>query len=197
MKKLLFRRDSSEIEKLRDLIEKQKHRTLVAWVIDCSEAILAIFESRHGDDPRPRQAIQAARSWAVGDIKMPAAQQAALASHRAATEALDDLAACAAARAMGHVVGTVHVETHALGFVIYGLTAIARNNDSLIAEKIADECRRLYDRLIYWEREIETDQRPWAPFLLREDQPNKEKLLHDKESSKVGQIGKKNATIAR
>ncbi len=184
MKKLLFTRHRPEVEKLRALIECQKHRTLVAWVIDCSEPILAIFESRHASDARPRNAVEMARNWAAGRIKMPIAKQAALAAHRAATEVEDDPAAGAAARAMGHIVGTVHVETHALGFVIYGLTALVRDAQTEDVDGlIATECQRLYDRLLYWERHADDDERVWAAFLLRDDQSNKEKLLHEKEEA--------------
>ncbi len=184
MKKLLFTRHSPEIAVLRDLIERQKHRTIVAWVIDCSEPVLAMFESRHPGDLRPRNAVTAAAAWAAGQIKMPVARRAALDAHRAATEVEDDPVACAAARAIGHVVGTVHVETHALGFVIYGLTALARDSHSDDRKaRIMAECLRLYDRLRYWERQIDDDNRAWADFLMRENLPNKEKRLHEKENA--------------
>ncbi len=185
MKKLLFTRESPCLQPIRALIEKQKHRTLVLWAIDCAQRILPIFENRVPDDPRPRLAVHAARAWARGEIKMPIAKKAAHATHSAATAAADDPAACAAARAIGHVVGTVHVETHAIGVPMYGLTAFVyaakqQNADTSVAEEI----QWMYDRLLYWEVNIDSVDTTWASFLLRDDVPNKERLLRQKMEQK-------------
>jgi len=111
----------------------------------------------------------------------PVAKKAAHATHNAATAVADDPAACAAARAMGHVVGTVHVETHAIGLVMYGITAFVYAADPQNADDvIAKECKWFYDRLLYWEANIDLVDTPWAAFLLRDDVPNKEKLLRKK-----------------
>ena len=181
MRKLLLTRESPCIQPIRELIEKQKHRTLVSWAIECADHVLPIFEERHPNDSRPRDAVKAAEAWSHGDIKMPQAKKAAHAAHNAATEVQDDRAACAAARAMGHVVGTVHVETHAIGLVIYGITAFINASEEMSADEvIARECKFFYDRLKYWEENIHVKERTWAPFLLRDDVPNKEKLLREK-----------------
>jgi hypothetical protein len=123
---------------------------------------------------RPREALQAAKAWARGEIKMPLARRAALASHRAATEAdPSDMIACAAARAMGHVVGTVHVSTHAMGFVLYALTAFLRTAGypEHAEEIILKECQWLTERLAYWEANADKEKAPWAAFLLRDGAP--------------------------
>lgn len=170
MRKILFNRDDEIIAPLRLLIEKQNHRTLVRWTIDCAESILAIFEKRHAKDLRPRYALEAAIAWREGKIKMGEAKAAALASHAAANElAVDDLAAEAAARAMGHVVGTVHVKTHAIGLVLYGLTAIYHEFKDERQRVIDQEIRWMLERLLYWEKQIEQDNGPWAHFLLKEE----------------------------
>jgi hypothetical protein len=44
---------------LREQIERQNHRTLVSWVLDCAPHVPAIFEKK-----RPREALEAARQWA-------------------------------------------------------------------------------------------------------------------------------------
>lgn len=177
MKKLLFTRDSIEIQAISQLIAKQKHRTLVLWTIDCAERLLPIFEKKYPQDKRPRVA-----DWTQGKIKMPLAKQATLASHRAATAVVaKDPVACAVARSMGHVVGTVHVETHALGVVIYGLTALVYDNKQKdIAKLVAKECAWFYRRLLYWQNNINRVKITWAPFLLRDDVPNKEVFLRQK-----------------
>ncbi|NHJ86645.1 MAG: hypothetical protein FK734_14365 [Asgard group archaeon] len=182
MKKLLVTRESPQLQPLRELIEKQKHRTLVLWTIDCAQRVLSIFEEKYPQDKRPREAIEAAKVWAQGKIKMPIAKKAAHASHNAAsTIANENPAACASARAMGHVIGTIHVETHAMGFVIYTITAFIYASGLQNADEvISKECNWLYDRLLYWEANIDTVEQTWAPFLLKDDRPNKEALLRQK-----------------
>ncbi len=185
MRKMIVTRESPVLEPLRTLIENQKHRTLVMWALDCAKGILPIFETKYPKDKRPREALRAAKLWARGDIKMPIAKKAAHASHNAATEVIEDSpAAGAAARAIGHVVGTVHVETHAIGVACYGITAfvydfIDEEQDEVINRVLT--C--MYDRLTYWEKQIDIMDKlktKWAPFLLRDDVPNKEKLLREK-----------------
>lgn len=190
MRKMIVTRESQVLQPLRLLIEEQKHRTLVMWVLDCAKGILPIFESKYPMDKRPREAIRAARLWARGDIKMPIAKRAAHASHNAASEVINDSpAAGAAARAMGHVVGTVHVETHAIGVACYGITAfvydlIDEDQEEVIEKIVA--C--MYDRLKYWEKQIvivDKMNQKWASFLLRDDVPNKEKLLREKKPKAI------------
>ena len=180
-KKLLVTRESPCLQPIRELIEKQKHRTLVLWAIDCGEHILPVFEEKH-----PREAVEAAKAWARGTIKMPVAKKAAHAAHNAATAVAEiDPAGCAAARAMGHVVGTVHVETHAIGVVMYGVTAfVYAAEQENVDDVIARECGWFIDRLLYWEANIDKIEAKWASFLLRDDVPNKEKLLKQKKEQK-------------
>lgn len=182
MRKILFSRESECIQPIRTLIEQQKHRTLVAWALDYAPRVLEIFEKQYPDDVRPRQSLELARAWARGDIKMPPAKSAIHAAHNAATEAECSPAAQAAARAMGHAAATVHVETHALGLVFYGLTAFVYDDTTGHPDDIVKrECGIFYDRLLYWQNHIDDTQTPWAGFLLRDDVPNKEKLLREKQ----------------
>ncbi|HUU77860.1 MAG TPA: Imm5 family immunity protein [candidate division Zixibacteria bacterium] len=179
MKKLLVTRKSACLQPIRELIEKQKHMTLVLWTIECAKSVLPIFEEKYPNDKRPREAVEAAKAWAYGEIKMPVAKKAAHATHNAATAvSKENPSACAAARAMGHVIGTIHVETHAMGFVMYSITAFIyaseqKNADEIIAEKSS----WLYERLLYWEANIDKVETSWASFLLKDTVPNKEALL--------------------
>jgi len=159
------------LQPLAELIEKQRHKTLVLWSIECAERVLPIFEEKYPQDERPRKAIEAAEAWARGEIKMPDAKKAAHAAHNAATEVVEDAAACAAARAAGHVVGTVHVETHAMGFVIYAVTAFihAAADSNNADDVIAKECKWLYQRLQYWESNLDKINVSWAAFLSEGD----------------------------
>ena len=184
MKKLLFTRESECIGPIRALVEKQNHRTLVLWALDCAPTILEIFERAFPNDKRPKEALLAADDWARGEIKMPVAKKAIHAAHNAASGAEGQMAAQAAARAAGHAAATVHIETHALSMVFYGLTAFVYDGEETEKEAIVEEkLAWFYERLLYWQKNEKKDKRPWAPFLLK-DAPNKEKLLREKMEKK-------------
>ncbi len=105
------------------LLEPTTHRLLAEWAADCAEHVLPLYARRHPDDPRPARAIEGARAWARGEIKVGAARRAAVEAHAAAREAADE-AARAAARAAGHAVATAHMADHSLGPVYYGVRAV-------------------------------------------------------------------------
>lgn len=50
------------------------HKLLALWAAKCAEHILYLFESVQPSDPRPRQAIEAARAWTRGQLKMMGAR---------------------------------------------------------------------------------------------------------------------------
>ncbi len=177
MKSLLLTRSSAQIWPLKALVERQNHRALVLWVIDCAPRILRVFEKSYPLDKRPSLALKAAKLWSQGKIKMPEARRAALDSHKAATSVKgENPAACAAARAMGHVVGTVHADTHALGIVFYGVTArVYASKEKNKSKVIERELTWFYKRLEYWEKKEKEVKGPWALFLLQ-NKLNKETL---------------------
>ena len=177
MKKLLFTRNSEIIQPLRRLISEQKHHVLILWALECSEFFLNMFEKKIPNDNRPRIAIKKARTWAEGNIKMPEAKAAILDCHNAARDASNYPNIEAAARAIGHACATVHVETHAIGLVIYGLTSLVYNNEEHIIEQYLDY---FYDRLLYHQDNSSINDMKWATFITK-DKPNKEKLLLEKE----------------
>jgi len=53
---------------------------------------------------------------------------------------------------------------------------------------VAKECDRLYERLLYWEMNVDTVKTPWAEFLLRDDVPNKERLHREKREQKARMV---------
>lgn len=181
MRKLLFDRESACLQPLLRLIEEQSHKTLVLWALEYADGLAEIFEQKYPHEKRPREAAVACRAWAQGRIKMPQAKKAIHAAHGAASEIARDAVYCALARAVAQAVSTVHVETHAIGGPIYALTAIvhARGEEagSLAVQK---ECDRLCERLLYWRANTDSVNTPWAPFLLKEGRPNKEKQLREK-----------------
>ncbi len=52
------------------------HRLLALWAASCAEHILGLFESAQPGDPRPRHAIEHARAWVRGEVKMMQARAA-------------------------------------------------------------------------------------------------------------------------
>ena len=106
----------------------EHHRMLSLWSADCVEHVLQHFTAVCEDD-RPRKAIELARQWARGEIRVGVAQKAAVAAHACAREIIartpDQTAAIAISRAAGHAVATAHFAEHSLGGANYAIKAIA------------------------------------------------------------------------
>jgi hypothetical protein len=98
----------------------QDQATLARWAADCAERVLAHFEAHHEADDRPRQAIEAARAWARGELTVSEARDAARAAH-AAARASTHPAARAAGRAAAHAAATAHLAAHARHASAYAL----------------------------------------------------------------------------
>lgn len=177
-RKVIFDRKSECLFELRCLIELQLHTTLVLWTLDCSKRFCSIFEEYYPNNQSVTNAIDRGWLWAQGKIKMPEAKKAILAAHNAATES-GDIVAELSARAVGHAVATIHTETHALGLVFYGLTALIRKNGVEVIDK---EIEWFYNKLLYWQNQAKNDTRTWALFLLKDNDVNKELLLRKKET---------------
>jgi hypothetical protein len=97
------------------------HHLLALWAATCAERVLPHFAAARPADPRPRQAIEQARSWARGEIRMTQARTAA--GH--AMGAARDLTGAArhAAYAAGQAAAVAHVAAHELGAAAYAIKA--------------------------------------------------------------------------
>lgn len=97
------------------------HQLLALWAALCAEHVLHHFESARPSDPRPRQAIDAARAWVRGEVKMMQARAAG--GH--AMGAARDLRGAArhAAYAAGQAGAVAHVAAHELGAAAYAIKA--------------------------------------------------------------------------
>src|SRR5215510_7953836 len=97
------------------------HQLLALWAATCAEHVLHLFESVKPSDPRPRQAIEAARAWTRGEIKMMQAR--AVGGH--SMGAARDLSGAAryAAYAAGQAGVVAHVAEHELGAAAYAIKA--------------------------------------------------------------------------
>ena len=141
MKKVIYKKYS-----------RNDQKTLATWAAKCAERVLPLFEKVFPDDPRPREAIKECRTWVrTGIFKMSTIRAAALGSHVAARHAQKTPAACFAARAAGHAVGTAHVTQHSSGSAYYALKAIAEAHldkaEAKLAKEIAWQSQRLPPRL--------------------------------------------------
>lgn len=97
------------------------HRLLALWAAACAEHVLPLFESGQPLDSRPRQAIEQARAWARGEIKMSQARAAGGHAMAAARELSG--AARHAAYAAGQAAAVAHVAAHELGAAAYAIKA--------------------------------------------------------------------------
>src|SRR5690242_16470654 len=97
------------------------HQLLALWAASCAEHVLHLFESAQPEDPRPRHAIEHARSWARGEVTMTQARTAA----GRAMAAARDLSGAArhAAYAAGQAAVVPHVAAHELGAAAYAIKA--------------------------------------------------------------------------
>lgn len=135
-------------------VETQSKSTLAHWVAEYAESMmLPIWEKHYPEDPRPRNAVAAARQWLAGEIKLPQAKALILECHSSAREAEGTPAACAAARAVGQSASVIHSARHCIGLPLYG--ALAAAYDALgpdapwadLSQYAAGECERMLQAL--------------------------------------------------
>ena len=103
-------------------IDEAGHKLLVLWAAECAEHVLSHFENNHPADNRPRKAIEAARAWVSGDLRMNQVRNFAFAAHAAARDATSS-ESIAAARSAGHAAATAHVPGHAIYSAAYAVKA--------------------------------------------------------------------------
>ncbi|WP_434612037.1 putative immunity protein [Arthrobacter sp. A5] len=132
------------------------HQFLALWAASCAEHVLHLFESARPEDPRPRQAIEHARAWVGGEVKMTEARTAG--GH--AMGAARDLRGAAryAAYAAGQTAVVAHVAAHDLGAAAYAIKAARAAAQDGEAESAGQlECRWQRDQLPEAIRELVLD----------------------------------------
>jgi len=139
------------IQSLMRLIETQSKITLANWCLDYAESvIIPIYEKQCPGDSRPQNALNAAREWLYGNMKLPEVKKIILNECHAAARELDsNPIAQAAARTCGQAASCIHAPTHSLGLAFYGALAVAYDKlgidaewDSLLSEA-AEECANM------------------------------------------------------
>ncbi len=120
------------------------HHLLALWAAACAEHVLHLFEAVRPADPRPRAAIEVARAWARGEVRMSDARAAG--GH--AMAAARDLRGPArhAAFAAGQAGVVAHVAEHDLGAAAYAIKAVR----AAAPREEADEAGR---RECRWQRD--------------------------------------------
>ena len=164
---ILFSKDCLLLDELRQLIVHANRRALILWVLELAEETTRELAEKYPEDFRPKEAVEAAASWAKGQIKMPIAKQAILNCHTMAKD-LENPADIARCHAVGQACSVVHTVGHALGYPMYDLTAI-------VLELGLDDCRdavehrvRDYEqRLHYWAEHEKSCCQDWASFLRK------------------------------
>lgn len=127
-------------------LKDSDHQLLALWAALCAEHVLDLFEAAQPDDPRPRQAIEQARAWARGEVKMMEARAAGGHAMGAARELRG--APRNAAYAAGQAGAVAHVAAHELGAAAYAIRAAcaaAPQGDGAAAGRL--ECRWQRDQL--------------------------------------------------
>jgi hypothetical protein len=122
------------------------HRLLALWAASCAEHVLHLFESAQPEDPRPRQALEAARAWTRGELKMM--ETRAVGGH--AMGAARELRGAArfAAYAAGQAAVVAHVAAHELGAAAYAIKAARAAAPERASERAGRiECQWQRDQL--------------------------------------------------
>ncbi len=177
--KMLFSRDSLCLQGLIQLMQLQKHRTLVMWALDCAKITLQQFEAKYPDEHRPRVCLELCEAWSRGKIKMPIAKHAILDSHAVAKE-INDNEYGALCHAIGHAGATVHVETHAMGLPMYELTAtFLKYGKDNFSKPVSEKIDYYYKQLLFWQDNTDKLGLAWADFLLDDTRHNKEMLIRE------------------
>ena len=132
------------------------HRLLALWAATCAEHVLHLFESARPEDPRPRQAIEHARAWAHGEVKMMEARAAG--GHAMGAARNLHGAPRYAGYAAGQAGVVAHVAAHELGAAAYAVKAArtaAPEGESEAAGRL--ECQWQRDQLPEAIRELVLD----------------------------------------
>lgn len=164
-RQILFSKEDEGIMSLMLLIDEMPRRAVVLWALDLAEEEVKVLEAHDPSEERPKTAVAVTRMWAAGEVKMPVAKRAILDCHTAAKET-SSAADIARFHAIGQACGTVHANGHAIGFPIYDLTALIRENGlENCEERIQERLSYYTERLFYWKENYRNASNSWADFL--------------------------------
>ena len=154
-RKMLSDWEAPYLQAMARQIETQSKETLARLAVVYAErVILPLWTSHNPGDERPREALDAAKAWLTGEVKLPQAKPAILACHAAARETAANPVAQASARAIGQSASTIHSAQHCIGLALYGALAVAYDRLGIQArwcdleQFAAEECGRMLDALL-------------------------------------------------
>ena len=164
---VLFTKDMEYLQDLTMLFRDQNHKTMGLWALGLAAESVAKLEEKYPDEPRPGEALEAARAWAAGMIKMRPAQRKILDCHAFAKE-IDSKADIALCHAIGQACAVVHTAGHAIGYPMYDLSAIVyRLGIESCAEAVEQRRREYINKLFYWNEHTGDHGDEWADFMLK------------------------------
>ena len=166
-RQILFSRQSAYLQDLVSLFREQEHRTMILWALDFAEETVEKLEEKYPQEARPRQALETARDWAAGAVKMRLAQQRILSCHAVAKEidCREDMAMC---HAVGQACAVVHTAGHAIGYPMYDLTSlICRYGIEDCVPAVERRKQAYIDRLRYWRVHWKDYAGKWADFTRK------------------------------
>ena len=164
---VLFSKQSDYLQELLLLFQGADHRATTLWALDFAAETVEQLEGKYPGETRPREALEAARDWAAGRIKMRIAQRKILSCHAVAKELRrrEDIARC---HAVGQACAVVHTAGHAVGYPIYDLTAmVCELGIENCAEAVEARKQTYIERALYWNAHWKDEDRDWADFMVR------------------------------
>jgi hypothetical protein len=150
------------------LLSDADHQLLALWAARCAEHVLPLFEAERPLDSRPREAIDAARAWARGEMRMMDAR-ACGGRAMGAARPLRRGPAGFAAYAAGQAACVGHVAEHDLGAAAYAIRAVqAADPSSLNAGRLERDWQRAQlpeqIRALVLEDQVRRNAICWAVF---------------------------------
>jgi len=134
------------------VLSKQDLREVTSYAAERAQEVLEIFERAHPADSRPRDAVDAAWTYAQGGERGKTLRDTAWAAHKAARDAATAAAAdaaraamCAASAAYLHPLADAHQVKHILGAAAHAARAVellAGDDRDVGAEHIEQARRR-------------------------------------------------------
>jgi hypothetical protein len=153
------------------VLTDEDHHLLAFWAASCAEHVHGHFETECPGDDRPRKAIEAARRWARGDLKLDEAKKAAWHANASARDLSGAAKFAALSAGQAAVVG--HVAAHELGAAAYAIrAAMATCTGNEKAEKGRAECAWQLEQLpaglrdLVIDDELKRDDIYWKVFRL-------------------------------
>lgn len=120
-------------------LSEADRRLVAAWVADCVERVLGLFEAEAPDDDRPQALIVRTRAFARGELNTAEEIRRRFAGGVGAGD-VKTPAALAVAHAAGQAVAVCHMGAHALSAAAYAAQATGLANPDR-PEAVEDEIR--------------------------------------------------------